>query len=69
MRRKLREIAERITAVFMFVCIISGIILMMCESEDWVTQQRTLFGGMALFIIGAAPGLIVSIMNRGERVG
>lgn len=66
---KAREIGQRILAVLMMVCIFSGIILMMCESEDWVTQQRTLFGGMALFIIGAAPGLIVSIMNRGERVG
>lgn len=65
----MRKIAEKVLAVLMMVCIFSGIILMMCESEDWVTQQRTLFGGMALFIIGVAPGLIVSIMNRGENVG
>lgn len=68
MRRKLREIAERITAVFMFVCIISGIILMMCESEDWNAQRLTLFGGFSLFLVGILPGVIISLREgRRER--
>ena len=68
MRGRLREIAERITAVFMFVCIISGIILMMCESEDWNTQRLTLFGGFSLFLVGILPGVIISLREgRRER--
>lgn len=52
----------------MFVCIISGIILMMCESEDWNTQRLTLFGGFSLFLVGILPGLIISLREgRRER--
>lgn len=66
---KAREIAERVLAVLMMLCVIGGLILMMCESEDWNTQRLTLFGGAALFILGIVPGLIISIRNRGELLG
>ena len=66
---KAREIGERILAVLMAVCVICGLILMMCESEDWNTQRLTLFSGAALFFIGTLPGVIVSLRNRGEGIG
>lgn len=66
---KAREIGERILAVLMAACIICGLILMMCESEDWNTQRLTLLSGAALFFIGTLPGVIVSLRNRGESIG
>lgn len=59
---------ERLIAVIMMVCIASGIILMMCESEDARTQMATLFGGFSLFILGVLPGAIISaIETRKEK--
>lgn len=65
----LREIAKRLLAVMMMLCIISGLILMMCESEDWTTQRLTLFGGFGLFLIGVAPGAIIAFRERGREHG
>lgn len=61
---KLKEIGEKVFAVLMMLCIVCGIILMMCESEDWNTQRLTLFGGFALFLIGVAPGAIIAFRER-----
>ena len=61
---KIREFGQRVIAVIMMLCIISGIILMMCESEDWNTQRMTLIGGFCLFLIGIAPGVIVALRER-----
>lgn len=55
-----KEIFERVIAVIMMLCIACGLILMLCESEDMHTQIRTLFGGLALFLIGILPGLFIS---------
>lgn len=61
---KIREFGQRVLAVIMMLCIITGIILMMCESEDWNTQRVTLLGGFALFLVGIAPGIIISLKER-----
>lgn len=55
---------ERLIAVIMMVCIASGIILMMCESDDTRTQIATLFGGFSLFVLGTLPGVIISAIER-----
>lgn len=56
-----REVLQKVFAGFMIVCIIAGIILMMCESEDWHTQIKTLLSGFGLFLVGAVPSVIISI--------
>lgn len=61
---KIREFGQKVLAVMMMLCIICGIILMMCESEDWHTQRVTLLGGFALFLVGIAPGIIISLKER-----
>ena len=61
---KIREFGQRVLAVIMMLCIITGIILMMCESEDWNTQKWTQLGGFGLFLIGVAPGVIVALNER-----
>lgn len=61
---KIREFGQRVLAVIMMLCIITGIILMMCESDDWTTQRFTLFGGFALFLVGIAPGVIIAMNER-----
>ena len=60
---KAREFGEKVLAVLMMLCIICGIILMMCESEDWNTQRLTLFGGLALFLIGMTPGAVIALRD------
>ena len=66
---KLRMIGERVVAVLMMACIICGLILMMCESDDWNTQKLTLFGGLGLFLLGVLPGIIVSLRDWGREHG
>ena len=69
MKRAIITVCERLIAVIMIVCVMSGVILMMCESPDWETQRMTLFGGFGLFCLGAIPGAIISAINtRKERV-
>ena len=63
MRAIVIEVLERLIAVLMIVCVVSGIILMMCESNDTHTQYMTLFGGFGLFIMGALPGIIISAIE------
>lgn len=55
-----KEILEKVIAAFMMLCIVCGIILMLCESEDMHTQLKTLFGGLCLFLIGVLPGIFIS---------
>lgn len=55
-----KEIGEKVIAVIMMLCIVCGIILMLCESEDMHMQIRTLFGGLCLFLIGILPGIFIS---------
>lgn len=64
---KAREIFEKVLGALMMICVIGGLLLMMCESADWNTQKLTLFGGAALFIIGIVPGVIIA--RRGETFG
>ena len=64
-----REIGEKVLAVLMMLCIICGLILMMCESDDWNTQRLTLFGGLGLFMVGMAPGIIISLRDWGRDHG
>ena len=65
---RLRDICKKFLAGLMMACIICGLILMMCESDDWNTQRLTLFGGLILFLLGMTPGLIVSLRDwRRER--
>jgi len=63
MKRAIKEVMERLMVVMMMICVISGIILMMCESPDWETQRMTLFGGFGLFILGLAPAAIIAAIN------
>ena len=63
-KMKLMEIGTRVLAGLLFLCIVCGIILLMCESEDWNTQRLTLLGGFGLFMIGAIPSLIISSKGR-----
>lgn len=56
----IRAIGEKILGAILMLCVICGIILMMCECEDMQTQVRTLLGGLALFLIGILPGLFMS---------
>ena len=68
MKRAIKEVMERLMAVMMMICVISGIILMMCESPDWETQRMTLLGGFGLFLLGLAPAAIIAALNtRKER--
>lgn len=55
---------ERLLAALMMICIASGIILMMCESENAQTQYKTLFIGFGLFLIGVVPGMIIGWRER-----
>lgn len=55
---------ERLIAVIMMVCITSGIILMMCESDNTQMQYTSLFGGFGLFVLGTLPGVIISAIER-----
>lgn len=64
MRTRVVNWFERLIAVIMMVCIVSGIILMMCESEDSRTQIATLFGGFSLFVLGTLPGLLIAAIER-----
>ena len=66
---KLREIGQKILAALMMVCIICGLLLMMCESDDWDTQRFTLFGGLGLFLLGMMPGVIISLRDWGREHG
>ena len=65
---KIREFGQRVLAVIMMLCIITGIILMMCESDDWATQRLTLFGGFTLFLVGIAPGAIIALRDRRREI-
>lgn len=65
----LRDVCKRLLAVLMMACIICGLILMMCESNDWNTQRLTLFGGLGLFLLGMAPGVIISLRDWGRECG
>lgn len=56
----MRKVLEKVLAVIMMLCIVCGLILMLCESEDMHTQLHTLFGGLALFLIGVLPGIFIS---------
>lgn len=57
---RVKAICEKVLAVIMMACIVCGLILMLCESEDMHTQMHTLFGGLALFLIGVIPGVFIS---------
>lgn len=63
-----REIGKRALMCFFALCIICGILLMMCESEDWNTQKWTLLGGFGLFILGALPMVYIS-QREGDANG
>lgn len=68
MKRVIVTWLERLLAVAMMICVISGIILMLCESDDWNTQRTSLFFGFGLFILGILPGAIISwIETRKEK--
>lgn len=68
MKRAIVTWLERLLAVAMMICVISGIILMLCESDDWNTQRTSLFFGFGLFILGILPGAIISwIETRKEK--
>lgn len=56
----MRKVLEKVLAVIMMLCIVCGLILMLCESADMHTQLHTLFGGLALFLIGVLPGIFIS---------
>ena len=60
----MRKVLEKVLAVIMMLCIVCGLILMLCESEDMHTQMHTLFGGLALFLIGVIPGVFISARER-----
>lgn len=63
MRARVVNWFERLITVIMIICVMSGVILMMCESPDWETQRMTLFGGFGLFCLGVIPGVIISAIN------
>ena len=65
---KIKEIGARVLSGMLLLCIACGILLMMCESEDWNTQLWTLCGGFGLFLIGAIPSIIIST-RRGRFNG
>lgn len=68
MKRAIVTWLERLLAVAMMICVISGIILMLCESDDWNTQRTSLFFGFGLFILGILPGAIISMIeSRKEK--
>lgn len=60
---KAREIGQKILMCFLVLCIFCGILLMMCESEDWNTQKWTLLGGFGLFLLGAIPCFAISLLG------
>lgn len=62
---KAREIGQRLLMCFLMLCIVCGILLMMCESDDWNIQKWTLLGGFGLFLLGALPCFAISVL--GER--
>ena len=65
MRAKLliENIIKGLIAVIIVVCILGGIILMMLESSDPITQTRTTIIGAVLFIVGIAPGALISAIT------
>ena len=63
MKTTIKTVLKGLMALTMFICVISGVILMMCESPDWETQRMTLLSGFGLFILGVLPGAIMSAME------
>ena len=66
MKTRFNKVLSGIAGVLMMLCIMGGILLMMCESSDWNTQLTTMLCGFGLFLLGAIPGIVISA--RGERV-
>lgn len=64
MKQKLSNLLQAFLAGLMLLCVFCGLILMLCESEDMHTQMHTLFGGLALFLIGVIPGIFISARER-----
>ena len=65
MKRGFNKFISALFAILMMLCIMGGILLMMCECADWSKQLTSLLGGFCLFLLGTVPALIVS--RRGER--
>ena len=65
MKRGFNKFISAVAAILMMLCIVGGILLMMCENTDWDMQRASLLGGFGLFLLGAVPALIIS--RRGER--
>lgn len=63
MKRAIVTLCKGLIAVLMMFCVVSGVILMMCECPDWKTQRMTLFSGFGLFILGILPGAIISVIS------
>ena len=67
MKNRLDKVLQAVFAGFLILCVFGGLVLMMCESDDWNTQRLTLLGGLALFLIGTLPGILISIRYGGKH--
>lgn len=63
MKRAIVTLLEGLIAVVMILCVLSGIILMMCETDDPQAQYTSMIFGFGLFIMGVLPGAIISAIT------
>ena len=62
MRKKISKIAQTTVAALMLMCVITGIILMMCEVPATENQTAVTLMGLVLFCIGTIPGACISLL-------
>ena len=67
MKDRVSKALQAVFVGFLIICVFVGLVLMMCESADWNTQCSTLFGGLALFLIGTIPGILISVRYGGKH--
>lgn len=59
-----KKILRAVSDLMSFIGIMTGLVIMMCETPDEVKQSRALVIGLLIFIVSAVPVIVKS--SRGS---